>query len=59
MKAQVGPEGDNQCPHHLTAALKAACPVCNPDKTVPQLNAAYAAVTSNRERFLEARLGTI
>lgn len=32
---------------HPSPAHKAACPVCNPDKTVPQLNAAYAQVSSN------------
>jgi hypothetical protein len=31
---------------HPSEAHKAGCPVCNPDKTVPQLNAAYVALTS-------------
>lgn len=29
--------------NHASSAEKAACPVCNPDKTVPQLNDAYRA----------------
>lgn len=39
---------------HPSAAHKAACPVCNPDKTVPQLNAAYAQVSSNERPLLAA-----
>lgn len=32
---------------HPSAAHKAACPICNPTKTVPELNAAFAASSSN------------
>jgi len=41
---------------HPTEAHKAACPVCNPDKTVPELNTAYAQRTSkpSNEQLEEA-----
>ena len=39
---------EQKCRGHLSAMHRDACPICNPDKTVPELNAAAAAhVTSN------------
>ena len=41
---------------HPTTAHRDACPVCNPDKTVPQLNDAYRAevARTSNERLVNA-----
>lgn len=44
----------NQCPmkgKHRTPMHRDACPVCNPEKTVPELQAASAEHLPSKERF--------
>jgi len=38
--------------YHPTAAHKEACPLCRPNKTVPELNAAYIAA----QRYMAVQL---
>jgi hypothetical protein len=41
---------------HPSPAHRDACPVCNPDKTVPELSAAYAQRTSNSKVYEDGEL---
>jgi len=42
---------------HLRTAHKAGCPVCNPGKTVPELNEAYRQEGAHQQIHAEWALG--
>jgi hypothetical protein len=44
---------------HPSPAHKAACPVCNPGKTVPELNEAYRQETRYQQIMQEWAVGRL